>query len=187
MTLKPFSVGWLLDCLLSGHFTGISGDRPHDVKLNIPLPLEGVTAITLKVRKRSYLMIELKDSESKAGNKNYRFVSLSDRQRCPFSELVSTSIQHLFVSHKTNTQKSYTSKLGKQINSFAQYLRALQSFNNAQGFAIAKQLVEQARNSGNTVTVDDVVRATYTAIQQGKLITNVGTGANQFGKTLQKP
>lgn len=61
------------------------------------------------------------------------------------------------------------------------------TYNNSAGFAIAKVLEERARTSGNAVTVDDVVRATYTALQQGKLITNVDTGANQYGKTLQKP
>ncbi len=46
------------------------------------------------------------------------------------------------------------------------------SFNNSVGFAIAKQLQDKARISGNAVTVDDVVSATYAALQQGKLITN---------------
>ncbi len=39
-------------------FTGISGDRKHDVKLNVPVPVKEVlTAITLKVRKRSIFNI----------------------------------------------------------------------------------------------------------------------------------
>lgn len=61
------------------------------------------------------------------------------------------------------------------------------TYNNSQGFALAKQLEETAKRTGKPVTVDDVVRAANDALRNGKLITNVNTGANQNGKVLQKP
>ena len=61
------------------------------------------------------------------------------------------------------------------------------TFNNTQGIAIAKQLQEEAARTGRAVTVDDVVRAAHNALLNGKVITNVNQGANQFGRVLQRP
>lgn len=61
------------------------------------------------------------------------------------------------------------------------------SFNNLQGISIANQLIERAKLTGVPVTVEDVVRATDSALKSGKLITNIDNGANQNGKVLQKP
>lgn len=61
------------------------------------------------------------------------------------------------------------------------------TFNNTQGIAIAKQLQQEAARTGRAVTVDDAVRAAHNALLNGKVITNVNSGANQFGRVLQKP